>query len=63
MRRVFGVDVIQCPTCGGRRRLLTFLTSPTTIRKILEHVGLPSDAPEIAAARPPPSDELPLGYA
>ena len=60
MRRCFGVDVLVCPDCGSRRRLLTFLTDPRTIARILEHLGLPSTLPELAPARGPPQAELPF---
>ncbi len=35
-------------------RLVGFITEPTTVRQILEHVGEPTSAPAIAAARSPP---------
>jgi hypothetical protein len=28
MRRVIGIDVLLCDRCGGRRKVLTFLTDP-----------------------------------
>ena len=34
-------------------RLVGFITEPTTVRQILEHVGEPTSAPAIAAARSP----------
>ncbi len=58
MQRVFRLDVLSCPHCGGRRRLLAFLTEPAVIRRILEHLGLETEPPAIAAARPPPQGEL-----
>jgi len=57
---VFGLDVLVCPHCGGRRKLLTFLTDPRTIARILDHLGLPHSLPEITPARAPPEAELPL---
>jgi hypothetical protein len=30
-QRVFRLDVLSCPHCGGRRRLLAFLTEPAVI--------------------------------
>ena len=60
MLRCFGIDVLVCPECGGRRQLLTFLTHPPTIARILEHLGLPTSPPEIAPARAPPEAELPF---
>jgi len=55
LRRVFGNDVLVCPFCQGPRRLLAFLTDPPVVRKILAHLGLPTEAPMLAQARPPPA--------
>jgi hypothetical protein len=57
LRRVFQVDVLACewPGCGGRMRILCAITSPAVIRRILEHLDLPSDLPAFAPARGPPA--------
>ena len=54
MRRVFAVDVLECPHCHGRMRILAAIHPPDTTRKILEHLGLPSRAPPIAPAMSEP---------
>ncbi|MFT7676587.1 MAG: hypothetical protein ACI8QC_000559 [Planctomycetota bacterium] len=54
MRRVFQVDVRRCTHCGGRRKLIAFITTPPDIRRILLHLKLPADPPAVAPARPPP---------
>jgi hypothetical protein len=54
MRRVFGIDVLSCEHCGGRRRLIALITDSLVARRILRHLGLPSEAPPLAAARAPP---------
>jgi hypothetical protein len=59
MRRVFLFDVLTCPHCHGRRRLLDGIFDPAAIHAILTHLGLPPAPPEIAAARPPPQRQLP----
>jgi len=51
MRRVFAVDVLQCPGCHGPMRILAAIHPPEATRAILEHLGLPSRAPPIATAR------------
>jgi hypothetical protein len=51
MRRAFEVDVLECPRCGGRMELIATIDDPAVVRKILRHLGLPTDGPE---ARPPP---------
>ena len=53
MRHTFAVDVLACPRCGGRMRVVATIEDPVVIRKILTHLGLPTD---VAAPRPPPSD-------
>ena len=57
MRRAFGVDVLACPGCGGRLRLIATLEDPAVVGKILTHLGLrqPADSPGPA----PPSADLP----
>jgi hypothetical protein len=38
--------------------VLAAITKPEAIRKILAHLGIPSEAPARTAARPPPQAEL-----
>ena len=59
-RRVFGLHVLVCDLCGGPRKVLTFITDPHVIRRILSHMGLPTELPPIAPARAPPRMELPF---
>lgn len=54
MRRVFGIDALTCEHCHGRRRWIALITDTIVARHILRHLGLPSEPPPIAAARPPP---------
>lgn len=54
MLRVFSIDVLHCPHCGARRRLIALITDLLVARRILRHLGLSCQAPAIAAARPPP---------
>ena len=39
MHRAFAIDVLACPHCGGRLRLIATLHDPTVIRRILAHLG------------------------
>ena len=48
-----GVLVLKCGWCGGRIRLVGFITEPATVLQILEHVGQPTSAPAIVPARSP----------
>jgi Putative transposase len=57
MRRVFEVDVLACPRCGGRMRLLATIEEADIVRRILEHLGLSADVPEPRPPRSPPGGE------
>ncbi len=50
MKRVWKVDVMECPRCQGRMRILAAIHSPDAIRGILECLGLPTRAPPICPA-------------
>lgn len=56
---MFLVDVRTCPDCRGPRTLLTAIHDPASIQRILLHLGLPTEPPEVAPARPPPQANLP----
>jgi len=56
MRRVFRIDVLECPRCGGRLKLLAAIDQPKVIEKILNSLGLPPRAPPPAPAQPPDPD-------
>lgn len=58
LKRVFVVDVLECPKCKGRMKILAAVTAPASVRRLLESLGLPSEAPRLQAARPPPQLEL-----
>jgi hypothetical protein len=58
MRRSFGFDVLSWADCGGKLRLLAVILDCAVIRKILSHIGLPSEPPTPAAARAPPECDL-----
>jgi hypothetical protein len=50
LKRVFEVDVLSCPRCGGRMRVLCAINLQPAIQKILACIGLPTRAPPIAHA-------------
>jgi hypothetical protein len=45
---------LACPSGGGDIRLISFITDPGPIRKILTHLGEPLDPPHVSPARDPP---------
>jgi hypothetical protein len=51
LERVFRIDVLRCERCGGRMTVLAFLTEHASVKKVLEHLGLPTTGPPIAKAR------------
>ena len=53
LRRVFALDILVCPDCGGRLRLLATIEDRAVIEQILTHLGLPVDLPQPSAARTP----------
>jgi len=53
LKRGFSTDILACPDCGGRLRLLATITQPAVIDKILTHLGIPAELPEPSAARAP----------
>ena len=57
MRRVFAIDVLQCPRClASPMRILAAIHPPRTTAAILKSLGLPTRAPPIMPARPDPED-------
>jgi len=52
MARVFEFDVLACPRCGAKMRILAAIDAPDAIRKILSCLGLPTRAPPVAPALP-----------
>jgi hypothetical protein len=57
MQRTFGLDLLACPRCGGRLRLMALIEEAAVIKRILEHLGLPAEIPAPRPARPPPAPE------
>ena len=56
MRRVFDLDALACPRCGGRLRVIALVQDPAVVRTILAHIGgarsteAPGPAPPAPAA-------------
>lgn len=57
LRRSFSVDVLECPKCHGRLRVMAVITEREPVTRILAHVGMPTGPPPLARARDP-SDHL-----
>jgi hypothetical protein len=50
IRKVYEVNPLLCPTCGGQMRIISFIEDPKSIDKIIRHLKL-----SFQAERPPPS--------
>ena len=44
LRRSFSVDVLECPKCHGRLRMIAVITEREPARRILAHLGLPTES-------------------
>ncbi len=40
IKKIWEVDPLKCPNCGGEMKIINFITEPSVIRKILEHLNL-----------------------
>jgi hypothetical protein len=58
LRRVFALDVLECPRCGGRMRILATIHPPDATQAILDCLDLPSRAPPVA---PPLPEDVGVG--
>jgi hypothetical protein len=54
LKRTFGIDVLQCPSCKGRMKLVAMLTEPKSVLRYLASVGEPTDVPTRSPRRGPP---------
>lgn len=54
LKRTFGFDVLACPRCEGRMRLLAMVTDDKSVTRYLRALGEPTDAPTRTPARGPP---------
>jgi hypothetical protein len=46
IKKVYEVDPLECPSCGGRMRIISFIEKrdqAAIIKKILKHCGLWTD--------------------
>jgi len=55
IRRVYEVDPLVCPRCGGEMRVVGFITQPAVIKRILDHLRTRE-----RLSRPPPHAPQPV---
>ena len=53
IRKVYEVDPMTCPKCGGRMKIVAFLTEPAVVDRIIDQLKL-----TFVAEKPPPQAEL-----
>jgi hypothetical protein len=51
MSRTFGLDVLCCPKCGGRMKIVAVVLDPVEIARLCENLGEPAQAPPIKPSR------------
>jgi hypothetical protein len=51
MSRTFGLDVLCCPKCGGRMKIVAVVLDPIEIARLCENLGEPAQAPPIKPSR------------
>jgi hypothetical protein len=49
IRKVYEVDPMVCPQCGGTMKIIAFITEYTVVDGIIDHLKL-----TFVAAKPPP---------
>ncbi len=49
IRKVYEVDPMLCPNCGGKMKVISFLTDVSVVDRIINHLKL-----TFVAERPPP---------
>ena len=49
IRRVYEVDPLVCPRCGAEMRIIGFITEPSLVKRIIDHIRKRD-----RVSRPPP---------
>jgi hypothetical protein len=52
LARVFSIDMKHCPSCGSESfRVIAAVIERSAVKKVLSHLGLPDQPPDITPAR------------
>lgn len=54
LKRTFDIDVLECPTCQGRMKLIAMVTDPASVRRYLAAHGELTEVPGRSPSRGPP---------
>ncbi len=55
LARIYESAPLACPQCGADMRIIAFVTDGVSVRRIVTHIGEPTDPPRITPARGPPA--------
>jgi hypothetical protein len=53
LRKVFSLDVLGCPQCGGSMELIASIAAAGVAKHILDHLGFDSTGPPVPKPRAP----------
>ncbi len=59
IKKIYEVDPLCCPKCGGEMKIISFINEFLIIRQILEHLGLPARMAGQAGGSQNPSRDPP----
>jgi hypothetical protein len=54
LRKIFEVDALLCPRCGGELVAVAAITDDRELNRLLVNLGLPADFPKTKPARASP---------
>ena len=54
LARTFALDVLQCPKCNGRMKLVALVTDSQSVARYLKNLGEPTAVPHRSPGRGPP---------
>ncbi len=60
LARIYAVSPLHCPYCGQELKRIAFVTDPHSIRRILEHLGEPTQPPPLSQPPGPPGWAQPV---
>ena len=60
LARVLDVRALTCPRCAAAMVVLAFITDPPVVKRILEHLGLPTTLPRLSPAQCPVAEQREL---
>jgi len=56
--RIYEALPLLCPRCGHSMKIIAFITEPQSVRRILRHLGEPTEPPPLQPARAPPQQDF-----